>query len=135
MEQSIIRFRKFSSRNRVVHRGCVTPLRIYFFPPLCYRPRLCVHPMATSTPKNSNLLTRCLTVNHGLYPSAFISRFDEQKFSAFTIPSAIVSLSSHSTEPDQIPPERSTQGGREGEREGCRFFRNFLRSIDVIRCS
>lgn len=76
--------------------------------------------MATSTPKNSNLLTRCLTVNHGLYPSAFISRFDEQKFSAFTIPSAIVSLSSHSTEPDQIPPERSTQGGREGEREG--FF-------------
>lgn len=54
MEQSIIRFRKFSSRNRVVHRGCVTPLRIYFFPPLCYRPRLCVHPMATSTPKNFN---------------------------------------------------------------------------------
>lgn len=133
MEQSIIRFRKFSSRNRVV----VASRRYASIssPPLCYRPRLCVHPMATSTPKNSNLLTRCLTVNHGLYPSAFISRFDEQKFSAFTIPSAIVSLSSHSTEPDQIPPERSTQGGREGEREGCRFFRNFLRSIDVIRCS
>lgn len=88
--------------------------RIYFSPSPCYRPRLCVHPMATSTPPtHPKTLIYLLDVSPSTTafdPSAFISPPDERKFSAFTIPSAIVSLSSHSTEPDQIPPERSTQG-------------------------
>lgn len=103
-----IRFRKFSASFTVVAS------RIYFSPSPCYRPRLCVHPMATSTPPtHPKTLIYLLDVSPSTTafdPSAFISPPDEQKFSAFTIPSAIVSLSSHSTEPDQIPPERSTQG-------------------------
>lgn len=61
-----VRFRKLSSRNRVVVAS-----RRYAsisLPSPCYRcARPCVHPMATpDSPKNSDLLTRCLTVDHGL---------------------------------------------------------------------
>lgn len=66
MELNPVQFRKLFSRNRVVVAS-----RRYAsisLPSPCYRcARLCVHPMATSdSPKNSDLLTRCLTVDHDL---------------------------------------------------------------------
>lgn len=97
-------------------RGCVTPLRIYLssLPVLSVCTSLCT---PHGYPRLTQKLRSTYSMSHrrprpSLCPPLLL-RFGEQKFSAFTIPSAIVSLSSHSTEPDQIPPGRSTRGERD----------------------